>query len=235
MNIAILGYGKMGKMIEQIATENNIKIKAYFDEFQPLKMNEDNKALSKDIDVFIDFSIPSAVLDNIKTVANLSKNIVIGTTGWYDQLTEASKIVDKSNIGLIYGSNFSLGVNVLFKIINYASKNFSRFENYDVHIEEAHHKMKKDAPSGTALVINKIMKKYYDEEKITINSIRTGYIPGSHSVSFDSSIDTIKIEHVARNRLGFAEGAILAAQWIKGKSGFYEFQEVLDNILTEKK
>ena len=232
---ALLGYGKMGRMIESIAPQRSVEIKAHYDEFCPLEYNDGNRALLQDVEILIDFSTPETVLDNINKAAAFSKNLVIGTTGWYDQIDEVRGIVEKNNIGLIYGSNFSLGVNLFFKIVDYAAKLFSSFDNYDPFIEEAHHKMKKDAPSGTALIIKKLMDKSYRDRDVLINSIRAGYIPGSHAVNFDSAVDSIRLEHVARNRNGFAEGALLAAKWIKGKTGFYEFQDVLDDILEKEK
>jgi 4-hydroxy-tetrahydrodipicolinate reductase len=159
---------------------------------------------------------------------------VIGTTGWYSRLEEASKIGASSNIGVVYGSNFSLGVNLFYQIVERAAQLFSAFDSYDPFIEEAHHKFKKDAPSGTALVLQKTLAKIYGDRPVPVTSVRAGYIPGTHAVSFDSVVDTIRLEHTARSREGFAEGALLAAKWIAGRKGFYEFREVLEERLTMK-
>ena len=154
--------------------------------------------------------------------------MVVGTTGWYDRMEEVKSLVKAADVGLIYGSNFSLGINLMFKIVHYASELFAAFEEYDSYIEENHHKMKKDIPSGTAMVIKKIMEEKY------LNSIRAGYGPGTHIVNFDSVDDSMKIEHIARSRQGFAEGTFWAAKWIHNKKGFYEFKDVLDDIIADK-
>ncbi|MGH7456025.1 MAG: 4-hydroxy-tetrahydrodipicolinate reductase, partial [bacterium] len=128
----------------------------------------------------------------------------------------------------VYGSNFSLGVNLFYQIVERAAQLFSAFDSYDPFIAESHHKFKQDAPSGTALVLQKLLAKAYGERPIPVTSVRAGYIPGTHAVSFDSAVDTIRLEHTARNREGFAEGAFLAAKWIAGRKGFYEFREMLN-------
>ncbi|MGD9487438.1 MAG: 4-hydroxy-tetrahydrodipicolinate reductase [Calditrichaceae bacterium] len=231
LNIALLGYGKMGKMIETLAEEQHIKIDAVFDEFNPLKNDKKTREMLQNTDVLIDFSVPSAVIENVKLAADMKKNLVIGTTGWLDREQVVRDLVKSGGIGVIYGSNFSLGVNLFFRVSEYAARLFSAFQNYDPYIEEAHHKMKKDAPSGTALVIKKLISKSYPGVDIPVSSVRSGYIPGTHSVNFDSIVDSVRLEHIARGRVGFAEGAILAAKWLKDKTGFYEFPDVLDSIL----
>ncbi|MGD9899849.1 MAG: 4-hydroxy-tetrahydrodipicolinate reductase [Calditrichaceae bacterium] len=235
LNIALLGYGKMGKMIEALAEEQHLVIDAVFDEYNPLKNDEKTRKMLKKTDVLIDFSVPSAVIENVKLAADMKKNLVIGTTGWYDQENVVRDMVISGGIGVIYGSNFSLGVNLFFRVSEYAARLFSAFQSYDPYIEEAHHKMKKDAPSGTALVIKKLISGNYPDKEIPVSSVRSGYIPGTHSVSFDSAVDSVRLEHTARSRVGFAEGAILAAKWLKDKTGFYEFPDVVDSILGSDK
>ena len=156
--------------------------------------------------------------------------MVTGTTGWHDRLDEARSLVEQSGIGFVYGSNFSIGVNLMFKITGYAADLFSHFPSHDPFIEEAHHKLKKDAPSGTALILKRIVGAAYDRD-VPTSSTRAGYIPGRHNVGFDSEADCLAITHTARSRAGFAEGALLAANWISGRKGFYEFAEIIDEQL----
>jgi len=231
MKIALIGYGKMGRLVEEVARRQNIETVARFDGTHLLLADEETRRLTANVAAFIDFSVPSAVLENIRQAAALSMNLVIGTTGWHDNLDEAKKIVESSGIGLVYGSNFSLGVNLFYQIVEHAAKLFSSFETYDPFLEEAHHKFKKDAPSGTALVLKKIVAENYEKREVSVTSIRAGYIPGTHVVSFDSAVDTIRLEHTARNREGFAEGALLAAKWIAGKKGLFEFRELLADVV----
>jgi 4-hydroxy-tetrahydrodipicolinate reductase len=230
MKIALIGYGKMGRLVEDVARRQNIETVARFDENYLFRSDEETRRLLTEVDVLIDFSVPSAVLESIRQAAALSMNLVIGTTGWHAQLGEAEKIVESSGIGLVYGSNFSLGVNLFYQIVEHAAKLFSKFESYDPFLEEVHHKFKKDAPSGTALVLKKIVAENYNKREVPVTSVRAGYIPGTHAVSFDSAVDTIHLEHTARSREGFAEGALLAAKWIAGKKGFFEFGEVLQDV-----
>lgn len=231
INIALLGYGKMGQMIESIAGQHNINVKTHYDENNLLKDTSESRKLLDDVSILVDFSIPSAVLMNVELCAAMGKNIVVGTTGWQEQLPEVERIVKESNIGLLYGANFSLGVNLFYKVSEYAAQLFSIFKNYDAYIEESHHKMKKDAPSGTALVLKRLVQKSYHGQDVPVSSTRAGYIPGSHSMNFDSKVDSIHIKHIARSRMGLAEGALLAVKWIHQKKGIYAFNEVLDEIL----
>jgi 4-hydroxy-tetrahydrodipicolinate reductase len=158
--------------------------------------------------------------------------MVVGTTGWYDRIDEARAIVERAGIGLVYGSNFSVGVNLMFKIAGYAAGLFAQFDSYDPFIEEAHHKFKQDAPSGTAIFLKRRVEEAYRCDVPTV-STRAGYMPGSHRVGFDSEADTLTISHVARSRAGFAEGALVAARWIAGRTGFYEFSEVIDERIRQ--
>jgi 4-hydroxy-tetrahydrodipicolinate reductase len=231
MKIALIGYGKMGRLLEEVAQRHGIETVARFTSSHPLDAGEATRAALHEVVALVDFSTPAAVLENIRHAAALSLNLVVGTTGWQHQLDEARKIVERSNTGLVYGSNFSLGVNLFYQLVDRAGQLFSAFENYDAFVEEAHHRLKKDAPSGTALVLQKILAKRYGEHPIPVTSVRAGHIPGTHAVSFDSVEDTIRLEHVARNREGFAEGTILAAKWIAGRKGFYEFREILEERL----
>ena len=231
MKIALLGHGKMGRLIEETARRRNLETAAHFNRSQPFRADDETRRALTGVEVLIDFSSPEIVLENIRTAAALSINLVIGTTGWHDQLDEARELVRAGDIGLVYGSNFSLGVNLFYKLVQQAAGLFAAFESYDPFIEEAHHKMKKDAPSGTALTLTRLMAGHYGDRPVPVTSVRAGHIPGTHAVSFDSAVDTIRLEHTARNREGFAEGALLAASWIAGRKGCFEFQEVLENMM----
>jgi 4-hydroxy-tetrahydrodipicolinate reductase len=224
MKIALLGYGKMGRMVEEAAARHQIEVACIID-----PANGSRGQLS-DADVCIDFSEPGAVMDNIKMVAAARVAMVVGTTGWYDQMDEVRRLVADSGIGFVYGSNFSVGVNLMFRIARYAARLFSRFASHDPFIEEAHHKFKKDAPSGTAIFLRREVEAEYQREVPTA-STRAGYIPGTHRLGFDSEADTLTITHTARSRAGFAEGAIVAAEWIARRKGFYEFSEIIDEEL----
>ena len=169
----------------------------------------------------IDFTSKDVVVKNIEEVAKLGVNIVVGTTGWYDDLNAVKKIVEKYKIGFIYSPNFSVGVNVFFKMIDFASKLFAKLPEYDVYGLEIHHKAKKDSPSGTALKIASKIKGFHFE------SIRAGRNPGFHEVVFDSQADGITLSHQAYNRVGFAKGALMAAEFIKNKKGIFSFEDIL--------
>jgi 4-hydroxy-tetrahydrodipicolinate reductase len=223
MRLALIGYGKMGRIIEQAAARGGHEVVCVRDLFE-------NRGQLEDAEVSLDFSEPGAVIDNLRNAAAAGTAIVIGTTGWYDHIDQARAIVASAGIGCVYGSNFSIGVNLMFHIVRDAARLFSRFEAYDPFIEEAHHKFKKDAPSGTALFLKRIVEGEYRREP-PVTSVRAGYIPGTHVVGFDSTADTVELTHRARDRSGFAEGAITAAEWIAGRKGFYEFSEVIEERL----
>jgi 4-hydroxy-tetrahydrodipicolinate reductase len=227
MKIALLGYGKMGRMVEQAAHGAGLDVVCVIDPAAG------SRGQLSDADVCIDFSEPGAAVENIRMAAAARVSMVVGTTGWYERIDEVRHIVDDSEIGFVYGSNFSVGVNLMFKITRYAAQLFKRFPSHDPFIEEAHHKFKKDAPSGTAVFLRRIIESEYASEPPT-TSTRAGYIPGTHLVGFDSEADTLAITHTARSRAGFAGGAVLAAQWIRGRKGFYEFSEIIDEQINEE-
>ncbi len=229
----LLGYGKMGRLIEQMAPDYDMRITEIFDENRLPEKVRNSSAIKESVDVFIDFSIPEAVIPNIKFSADLGKPVVVGTTGWFDTLNEAVEICKKSETGLVYAPNFSLGVNLFYRISDYAASVFANFSEYDVFLEESHHKFKKDAPSGTALQLKKNIEKSYSASEIPVTCVRAGYIPGTHHISFDSRVDTVKLSHTARSREGFALGAILAAKWIAGKKGVFAFSDIIDGILSK--
>jgi 4-hydroxy-tetrahydrodipicolinate reductase len=223
MKLALLGYGKMGRMVEQAAAAEGIEVVAIID---PIAGGRGNIA---DANVCIDFTEPRAVVDNIRLVASTGAAMVVGTTGWYDRTDEVKRLVEESGIGFVYGSNFSIGVNLMFKVARYAARLLSRFPDYDPFIHEAHHRFKKDAPSGTAVFLKRIVESAYNREVWT-SSARAGHIPGTHTIGFDSEADTLTLTHTARSREGFARGAIVAARWIERRKGFFEFSEIIDEL-----
>jgi 4-hydroxy-tetrahydrodipicolinate reductase len=224
MKLALLGYGKMGRMVAQAALREGVDVVCVIDPVAG------SRGKLSDADVCVDFTEPNVVIDNIKAAAAAQVSMVVGTTGWYDHVEEVKLVVEEAGIGFVYGSNFSVGVNLMFKITEHATGLFSRFSSHDPFIEEAHHKFKKDAPSGTALSLKRIAEAKYARE-IPTSSTRAGYFPGKHVVGFDSEADTLEIVHTARSRAGFAEGALLAARWIAGRKGFFEFSQIIDEQL----
>lgn len=245
MNIAIIGYGNMGKELEQVAAEKKIKVVKIITEaenYQALAINKNNL---KNVDVCIEFTNPTAVWDNIEAVANCEKNIVVGTTGWYNKVPDVHKLVKSKKIGLLYCPNFSLGINIFSQIINNASYLFNKFDAYDVMVSEIHHKNKVDSPSGTALTLGNIILQNIKRkneilhetshakikpEQLHITSTRVGSLIGKHTVFFDSDADTIEISHTAKNRRGFALGALLAAEWLIGKKGVFTMKDVMNSL-----
>ena len=246
MNIAIIGYGNMGREIERISAAKGITVVSRIDKQQKdADFSEINKQSLKNADVCIDFTSPDSVVNNVKKIAELKKDMVIGTTGWYSNLEQVEKIVKSNGIGLVYGPNFSIGVNLFFKMVENASKLVNQFDDYDIFGYELHHNRKMDSPSGTAKALGKILldnikrKKTlaYDridrkikQEELHFASIRSGSIPGTHVIGFDSSADTIELKHTARNREGFALGAVMAAKWINGKKGIYSFEKIFEKL-----
>ncbi|MBN2067545.1 MAG: 4-hydroxy-tetrahydrodipicolinate reductase [Candidatus Diapherotrites archaeon] len=246
MRIALIGYGNMGKEIAALAGEQGIEIAAIIDaEAAGATGREISKEALANADVCIEFSNPGSAVENIKGMAALHKNIVVGTTGWYSKLDEVKKAVEREGIGLVYASNFSLGVNAFFRIVERAAEVMDKLPEYDVSGLEIHHKGKKDSPSGTARAIEKILLERIARKKRAVEgkldrkiegdelhfaSLRTGNVPGTHSVLFDSIADSIELTHTARNRQGFALGALQAAKWVKGKKGFYSIDDMMKEL-----
>jgi len=224
-NLAIVGYGKMGKLIEKLAPEFGFTVTLKLDEFNNAKFEGITAENFQGVDVAIDFSIPGAVVTNAEKIAALGVNLVIGTTGWQQHLEAVRK--SAAGIGLVWSPNFSIGVNAFFRIVAEASRALAAEDSYGSWAWEIHHATKKDAPSGTLLKLVDEMKKAGYSRQIDVSSNRAGTHPGTHEIGFDSSADTITLRHTARNREGFARGALKAAQWVVGKKGFYEFSEIL--------
>ena len=227
MKIAIVGYGKMGQMIERTAKSLGHDVIAHFDIDNNVKGSGLTAENLSGVDVALEFSTPETAVENLRRLIVLKIPVVVGTTGWYGRLDEVKQLVEKHEASLVYGSNFSIGMNLFFRIVRDASQMFVRYSEYDPFLVEHHHKFKKDAPSGTALVIAGLMKEIYGERTPQAVAIRAGYVPGIHEVGFDSEADTIRLTHTARSREGFARGALLAAEKIRGRRGVYEFSELL--------
>ncbi|HXH70958.1 MAG TPA: dihydrodipicolinate reductase C-terminal domain-containing protein [Pyrinomonadaceae bacterium] len=232
MKIALIGYGAMGRLIRTLAENKNHVISVIIVE-RSAKLSAGELAEQlKDVNTTIDFSAAEAVKRNVEACLLANVPLVEGTTGWSDERENIKKLVEEKNGAFVFGANFSIGVNLFYKIADYASELFSKFEDYEAFLEEQHHSRKKDAPSGTALKLKEIVAKNITKD-FSVSSTRAGNIPGTHRVGFDGSADQILLEHFARSREGFASGAILAAEWIVGRKGFYEFRDVMDEILRQ--
>lgn len=230
MNIALFGYGKMGKMIEQVALAKGHTIVA--------KVDVDTTDIDfSSMDVAIDFSMPNAAFKNITNCFEHNVPIISGTTGWLENYENAVALCKEKRGAFIYTSNFSLGVNIFFELNAYLSKMMKNLNQYQVSMEEIHHTQKLDAPSGTAITLAEGIienTNYTDwrldeanEGEISITSKRIGKVPGTHTVTYDNSVDSIEIKHTAHNREGFAQGAVIAAEWIVGKTGVFKMKDVL--------
>ena len=230
MKIALLGYGRMGKVIERIALERGHEIvlrKTDIDTFEGLKL----------ADVAIDFSVPDAAVNNISTCLENNIPVISGTTGWLEDYPKMVKLCEEKKGAFIYGSNFSLGVNIFFELNAHLAKMMANLGQYKISMEEIHHLQKLDAPSGTAISLANDIIKNSDysswaienakEDEIFIDAKREEGIPGTHSVFYTSAVDTIEIKHTAHNREGFALGAVVAAEWIIGKKGVFGMKDVL--------
>ncbi len=236
MNIALYGYGKMGKAIEQIALARGHLV--------PLKVDAANAGASPtDCDIAIEFSRPDQVMANVKLCLEAGVPIVVGTTGWYDHLNELKVMVQENNGTLLWASNFSIGVNLFFKLNRYLAALMDQHPGYAVHIDEVHHVHKLDAPSGTAITLARDIdmktQRYSGwspstppqtpaQGAVPIASERSGDVPGKHSVTWSSAEDKITITHDAFGRMGFATGAVVAAEWLEGRQGLFTMEDVLD-------
>jgi len=232
MKIGLIGNGKMGKLIASLAIERGFEIVLTIDESDANLSAKELAEKLKGIDAAIDFSIAEVVKRNVEACVLAKVPIVEGTTGWNGERDNIKELVEQHNGALVFGANFSIGVNLFYKIADYASELFSKFEDYEAFVEEQHHSRKRDAPSGTALKLKEIVAKNIEKD-FSVSVTRAGNIPGTHRVGFDGAADQILLEHAARSREGFAAGAILAAEWIVGKKGFFEFTDVLDEILRQ--
>ena len=217
--LAIVGYGKMGKLIEQLAPEYGFTVTARYD--------IDRREPLDNIDVAVEFSIPGAVLSNVEMLAVRGIPVVIGTTGWLEHLDRLREMVEFHNSAAVWSPNYSIGVNVFTRLVSEAARLLVDEKEYGAWAWEIHHHTKKDAPSGTLLQLIEAMKRAGYERAIDVASNRAGAHPGTHEIGFDSAADTITLRHTARSREGFARGALKAAQWVMGRKGLFEFGEVL--------
>jgi 4-hydroxy-tetrahydrodipicolinate reductase len=232
MKLALIGYGAMGQLVAKLAAEEGHEVALTIDIDSANRSVEDLANALRGCDVAIDFSVADTVLKNAEACARGGVPIVVGTTGWQSQVDDVQRIVIEHDGGLIYGANFSVGVQVFYRIAARAAELFRALESYDGFIEEAHHKRKRDAPSGTAVQLRNIVAEGWGRD-VPVTSTRAGYIPGTHRLGFDSAADQITLTHTARSREGFAAGALVAAGWIVGRKGVYEFSEVFDEILKK--
>jgi len=242
MNIAIIGHGRMGTEVERVAIARRIPVKKIF----TLENNPGGKALTAEalagVDVCIEFSLPGAAVQNIAAVAEAGLPVVVGTTGWYDRLGEVKKIIAARGTGLVYAPNFSVGVNILSHLVDRAARLIDKYEMYDAAIRETHHRGKEDSPSGTALHLGELLLRGIGRisgvspgnsegrirpGQLNISSTRVGNTVGEHSVIFDSESDTLEFSHRAKDRSGFAHGALVAAAWIRGRKGVFTMEDVL--------
>jgi 4-hydroxy-tetrahydrodipicolinate reductase len=234
MKLALIGYGVMGRLIESCSTQAGHQLVARLD-LQEAGLEVDAFAkLLGGAEVVIDFSIGPAVVRNVTACMRAGLPLVEGATGWNERMPEVKQLVEQAGGAMIHGANFSIGVNLFYRIAERAAELFAGVKSYSPYLEEAHHMRKRDAPSGTARKLHDILTGKMGVE-IPVSSTRAGYIPGVHRIGFDSPADDIILTHTVRTREGFAAGALAAAGWIKDRKGFYEFSEVLDDILNQGK
>lgn len=233
MRIAMIGHGAMGRLVSAHAHAEGHEIGLIWTSANTAQSVDQLTEQLKGHDVAVDFSVAQAVLKHATACARASVPLVEGTTGWKAQESEVQQVVMTQGGALVFGANFSIGVNLFYRIIQHAAETFSGWDDYEAFIEEAHHRRKRDAPSGTALRLHEFLSARLERE-IPIASTRAGYIPGTHCVGFDSAADQITLTHTARSREGFARGALRAARWIVGRRGVFDFSEMFDEMLREE-
>ena len=230
LGLATVGYGKMGRLIEQLAPEYGFEVRAKFDG----KSNPRGQALSpqtlKGVDVAVEFTSPDAAPENIRRLAAMGVNSVTGTTGWLGDLPSVREAVTKSGTGLVWAANFSVGVNLFLQAVAHTAALLAKHADYEAWGWEIHHSAKKDAPSGTLKKLAEEMRAAGYARPVSLSASRAGANPGTHEIGFDSAGDTITLRHTARSRDGFARGALRAARWISGKKGVFEFREILSEL-----
>lgn len=244
LDITLLGYGRMGHMIASLAEAHGCRVHSVID---PAQEGCESSIRAEILaDVCIDFSLPDVALDNIRQVAAAGKNLVVGTTGWHKQLDEVKQLAEKHGIGILWGANFSIGMNLFTRIAQYATSICDKFPMYDVCGWEMHHNQKADSPSGTAIqlaetileessvkdaaVYDKLDRRILKNE-LHFASLRGGAVPGTHSVIFDCETDSLELTHRVRSRACFATGALQAAQWISTRKGFFSFNQMMEDLL----
>jgi 4-hydroxy-tetrahydrodipicolinate reductase len=247
MELALIGYGKMGQEVEKAALVRKHRIAARIDPACPdLAVPATSAGALAGVQAAIEFTHPDVALENIRGLLSLKIPLVVGTTGWYSHLAEVTGWVAKNQTALVYAPNFSLGVNLFYRIAEKAVSLLSAFESYDVALTELHHRHKVDSPSGTAKkladivlknnprkkrITSEALNRAIAPEELHLISLRSGAFPGTHTLTFDSPADTIELQHTARSRAGFALGAVLAAEWVVGRQGIFTFDQVLEDLL----
>ncbi len=228
IRLLLLGHGRMGRAIEQLAPARGFVIAGTL----TAQSNPGGAGLVPETlaaaDVVIDFTRPDAALENIRRVAAAGGRMVVGTTGWYEHLDAARQAVERHNAGLVYAANFSLGVQLFYRLAREAARLMARWPQYEPFIVETHHRFKLDAPSGTAQELARQIEPHLGARLPAIQSVRAGYVPGTHELGFDTEGETLLLRHAARTRQAFAEGALVAARWVAGETGIHHFSEILD-------
>ncbi|HVB55064.1 MAG TPA: dihydrodipicolinate reductase C-terminal domain-containing protein [Candidatus Acidoferrales bacterium] len=229
-NLAIVGYGKMGRIIERLAPEYGFAVKLRLDIDNNANFEGLTEANFRGIDAAVEFSTPATAPENIERLARLGVNAVVGTTGWFEHLDGARSAVLRRQTGLVWSPNFSVGVGIFSQLVAEAARRMARQPEYGAWAWEIHHATKKDAPSGTMLALVDSMKQSGYDRPVDVQCNRAGAHPGAHEIGFDSAADTITIRHTARSRDGFARGALRAARWLAGKKGFFDFRDIVDRV-----
>jgi 4-hydroxy-tetrahydrodipicolinate reductase len=232
VKLAIIGNGAMGKLVRTLAADDGHEVGRVITSQDAARGTDELVELLGGHDAAIDFSVADAALKNIEAAARAGVPLVEGTTGWNASEAEARRLVEAHAGALVFGANFSIGVNLFYRIAARAAELFAAADDYAPFIEEAHHARKRDAPSGTALKLRDVLAAALARD-IPVASTRAGHIPGTHRVGFDSAADQITLTHTARTREGFAAGALVAARWVRGKRGVYEFSEVIDEMIKD--
>ena len=229
--LALVGYGRMGRMVAELAPAHGFEVAVTLASAD----NPGGAGLTAErlagVEVAIDFSIAAAVPGNVERLAALGIPVVVGATGWGAELPQVRAAVERSGSGLVYGANFSVGVQIFYRLAETAGRLMAEAEEYGAWAYEIHHDKKKDAPSGTLLELVRRVETAGFSRHLDVASNRAGSIPGTHVLGFDSEADTITLEHRARNRTGFAHGALKAARWLLGRTGFYEFGDIWEEVL----
>jgi 4-hydroxy-tetrahydrodipicolinate reductase len=226
--LALLGHGQMARVVEAEARAAGHDLGAVITS----RNAADAARLLPGHTVAIDFSVPAAVIEHVTAAVTAGVPLVQGTTGWQRDEPDVRRIVEQGGGALIYGANFSIGVNLFYRLVAHAARLYRGVAGYDPFIEEAHHAGKRDAPSGTALALQAMLSRELGGRSVPVTSTRAGHIPGIHRVGLDSAADQVLLIHTARSRVGFAAGALLGARWIAGRRGMYAFADVLDDILA---
>jgi 4-hydroxy-tetrahydrodipicolinate reductase len=230
VGLAIVGHGKMGRLIEQLAPEYGFDVRAKFTRENNLHDAGISRESLRGIDVAVEFTTPDSAPDNLRRLASLGINTVCGTTGWFEHLATVHEAIPSAGTGLVYSANFSVGVNVFLQTVARAAAFFAKYPEYEAWGWEIHHSAKKDAPSGTLKKLAEEIRAAGYQRTLTLTANRAGAHPGTHEIGFDSAADTITLRHTARSREGFARGALQAARWVHGKKGVFEFREILSEL-----